>query len=319
VTKAIGGFFELETGRAHGSYHPEALALTSGRACLRRILEVARPRRVWAPYFICDAALAPMQRLGIDVTFYPLSETFEPQLVGTLRDDDVVLVVDYFGLNTAAVLDIASRHPMRTIVDDTQAFFRRGRTGAWSFNSARKFFGVPDGAYAYGRGLDSRSHERRSDVRYQHLVSRLMGDLTVAYEQYRASEACVSDRPVGMSLLAERLMSAVDYDDVARVRRLNFERLHERLGRHNRLTPELGDAVPFCYPFLAERPLRHEELWKRQVFVPVLWPEVLARGDERFLWEHTLADQLLPLPVDHRYAADDVDRLCDILDQAFEW
>ena len=74
-----------------------------------------------------------------------------------------------------------------------------------------------------------------------------------------------------------------------------------------------ADAAPFCYPFLPARPSLHEALWRRDVFVPRLWPDVIARTGPRFARERDLAARLLPLPVDHRYGGDDMQRVCDAL------
>ena len=37
------------------------------------------------------------------------------------------------------------------IIDNAQAFYSKHQDRAYSFNSARKFFGVPDGAYLFGK------------------------------------------------------------------------------------------------------------------------------------------------------------------------
>ena len=35
--------------------------------------------------------------------------------------------------------------------------------------------------------------------------------------------------------------------------------------------------VPMCYPFLPDREISREELWRRNLFIPQFWPEVLRR------------------------------------------
>ena len=45
--KSIGGFFEFEIAQGGHSYHPEALPLTNGRACMSWILEHEKPSRVY--------------------------------------------------------------------------------------------------------------------------------------------------------------------------------------------------------------------------------------------------------------------------------
>jgi len=321
--KPIGGFFELELGAGGEPYHAAALALASGRACLRRLLERSRPSRVWTPFYVCDSVVQTIEKAGVELEYYALDASLDPVLpAGAPADGECLLYVNYFGikLDTAASLDRTLGD--RAILDDTHAFFQRGYPRAASFNSARKFFGVPDGAYAYGAGLDLEAPRAPAPVHYDHLVNRLLGHQRLAFEQYRESEACVTDEPVPMSALSERLLARVEYDRVRRTRRDNFLRLHERLGAHNRLALNLaaGLDAPYCYPLLADQPVEWERFWDRGLFTPMLWPEVPGRpAAGAFEWERTLAARLLPLPVDHRYGSDDVDRVVRTVDEVMGW
>ncbi len=311
---AIGGFFEREQQCGSGSWHPGALALTSGRACFRKILEVARPARMLVPFFICDAALEPLRLLGVPYDFYGLTPSLDPD-AGAWPSDASVLYVNYFDLkNIGAAAQVAALAG-RVVVDNTQAFFRRGHDGGWSFNSARKFFGVPDGAYAYGPGLaDVRVAGAREHVKALHLTTRITGPQEIAYQQYLEAEADVAVDVVAPSTMSSEVLSGIAYDDARQARRRNFSAVHARLSKMNTLAVDLAldaDAAPFCYPLLPSRPSLHQELWRRQVFVPRLWPEVVTRPVPGFAWERDLASRLLPLPIDHRYDERDMDRLCD--------
>jgi len=317
----IGGFFELELPRAGQPYHARALALSSGRACLRRILEGLSPARVWIPFYVCDAVMPAIEHAGGTVKFYPVDENLDPMLPSEqLSDRDVVVYVNYFGIKTDAASALAASLGVRTVVDDSQAFFQRGYTGSASFNSARKFFGVPDGAYAYGDGLSGSAVAAAGAVRYEHLITRLLGDQERAFRQYRDSEACVSDEPAAMSSFSRRLLAGIDYDAARRAREQNFARLHSRLGTRNQL--RISDAVgaPFCYPLLLDRPAPWEALWRRHIFAARLWPDVETReGAAAFAWERRLASHLLPLPIDQRYGLDDMDRVIEAVAEAVEW
>jgi hypothetical protein len=312
---AIGGFFEMERGHGNGGpWHAHALPLTSGRACLRAILDVMRPKRVLVPAFICDAALAPMRVLNIPFEFYRLSPALEPH-ADAWPDDAAVIVVNYFDLKGRGADAMVAALGERAIVDSTQAFFRRGSSRSYSFNSARKFFGVPDGAYVYGPDIAGIQTAGRNDAAPTgHLSARLAGDLETAYRQYLAAEAQVSCEMLSPSLCAQELLGGIAYDVAREARRRNFMQLHERLGAANTLAIDLSlddDAAPFCYPLLPRGPSRHEALWRREIFVPRLWPEVALRSDPSFAWERDLATRLLPLPIDHRYGSRDMLRIGD--------
>jgi hypothetical protein len=335
----IGGFFELEIGKGGGPYHGGAAAFCSGRACLRRILDLMRPTRAWAPFYICDAALEPFLATSVPVDLYAIDEALEPILPrGAPGAGECLLYVNYFGLKTAAAAALVGAYPGRVIVDDTQAFFARGYSGGWSFNSARKFFGVPDGGYAYGPDMRPSERPRLAEVRYDHLVNRLLGRQDLAYEQYLQSEAHVTSEVWQISILSERLLANVDYEAVSDQRRRNFAALDDAFGRQNALASRLAPAatdVPHCYPFLPNtlvapdsllmasdepQPVRWNQLWSRGLFVPRFWPEVVERPRSRpFERESTLAQCLLPLPIDHRYTPDDLERVVDGVGEVMGW
>ncbi len=320
---AIGGFFELELPAGRSTYHSDAFAMASGRACLRRIVETIRPQRVWAPFYVCDAAISAITRAGAAVELYAIDDKFDPILPhDTHYSGDVVMYVNYFGIKCATAAHLASTLGRRAIIDDTHAFFQRGYPGSFSFNSARKFFGVPDGGFAYGAGLASAAVREPAHLRCDHLVNRLLGHQRQAFEQYQQSESCVSDEPVAMSTFSRQLLSNVDFAAALAVRRRNFERLHTLLSRRNQLaiTDDAVASGPFCYPFLSDAPVPWHRIWAQEIFAPRLWPELDGRnGAGRFAWERRLGASLLPLPIDHRYGAAEMDCVAAAVAKAFEW
>jgi len=318
----IGGFFDLELPREGEPYHARALAMSSGRACLRRIVERLKPSRVWVPFYICDAVLPAIAHAGAAVEFYDIDEALDPLLPAGQASGDVVMYANYFGVKSAAAATLARSLGPRVIIDDTQAFFQRGYAGSSSFNSARKFFGVPDGAYAYAEGLPATGPpDARATIRYEHLVAGMLGDRERAFRLYRESEQCVTDEPVPMSPLAARLLAAVDYDNTRRAREQNFARLHAKLGAYNRLRFEPGEmSAPFCYPLLLGTPVPWDELWRREIFAPRLWEDVERRSPQaKFSWERQLATQLVALPIDQRYGMEDMDRVIDVVAEVLAW
>jgi hypothetical protein len=323
MSKPIGGFFELELRRGGAPYHAAAVALGSGRASLRHILDVTRPVLAWVPFYVCDAALRPFEEAGISVEFYSLDDELDPLLpTGAPADGECLLYINYFGMKTSRVLALVAAHPGRVIVDDTHAFYSTGYAGAWSFNSARKFFGVPDGSYAYGPGLSRVERPRVPEVHYDHLVNRLLGRQDLAYAQYLRSEAAVTTDPWRMSVLSERLLAQVDYDEARQRRRRNFTVLHEAFGGRNclRRLLLLDTEVPYCYPLLSSAAVPWTAVWNQGVFAPRLWPEVLERPrSTQFVRESTLAERLLPLPIDHRYGADDLACVIDVVTGVMQW
>jgi hypothetical protein len=311
---AIGGFLPLEVPPiiVAEPYHAAATALASGRACWHVVLRAARPRRVLLPFFICDAVLQPLNATRTPFEFYAITPGFQPAAVPDPADGDLTLIVNYFGVLTPFVDETVRRQPGSIVVDDTQAFFRRGTPNRWSFNSARKFFGVPDGAFLYGPA-DGLGELPPSDVAdCDHLLTRLAGDDGEAWEQFKRHEARIGIEPRAISAISTRLLAAVDMSRARRKREQNFATLHARLDTHNTIALPL-DAVagegPMCYPFLPAAAVDRRALNRIGIFVPTLWPEIESRTDRGFEWERQVARRLLPLPIDHRYGPEAMETL----------
>jgi hypothetical protein len=300
--KYIGGYFELELPRGRGSWHRDAIPLNTGRACMAAILEQVQPHIVYVPFYTCDALIAPITQAGIKVRFYHLDRQLRPLHVRAAKPGELFVVVNYFGLQTAMVGRFANQFGKRLIADCSQAFFEKPRPGQWAFCSARKFFGVPDGAYLYSAepmNIDVQRN-RASDIR--HLVNRLVGQQQTGYRQVRLFEQKIDCRIRRMSTLSERLLSAIDYADARRRRRENYFFMHRQLAKYNRFNAKLPkDATPFCYPLLLDRSIDRRLLARHRLYVPTLWEDVFRRPAVGFEWERKFAIQLLPLPIDHRY------------------
>ena len=319
---AIGGFLplEIETTRAAEPYHATAAALSSGRGCWHLILRTCRPKHVSLPFYICDAVVQPLLATGTPFEFYTIDRAFRPVLEREPEAGELVLVVNYFGVLDSVVDGAVERHPERLVVDDTQAFFRPGRMDAWSFNSARKFFGVPDGAYLYGpANADGLPPSDTDDC--DHLLARRAGRDNHAWEQFKQHEARIGIEPRAMSPVSARLLAAVDMRDARRRREQNFEALHQRLGELNTIAPTLDSLEhaaadgPMCYPFMPSSDVDRSALSRLGLFVPTLWPEIESRRERGFDWERCAARRLLPLPIDHRYGPDDMNTLAERLRQ----
>ncbi len=312
----MGGFLPLELAPPREPYHIGAVALTSGRACWHAILRSCRPSRVLVPFYVCDAVLQPLSATETPFVFVPITDEFEPDLQRGPGPGELLLLVNYFGLLTSVADAYVGSHPGRVVVDDTQAFFRRGNpAGGWSFNSARKFFGVPDGGYLYGpaAGIDELPPSASNDC--DHLLTRLAGDDERAWEEFKEHERRIGIEPRAMSVVSARLLGAADLSQARCRRRSNFQVLHRRLGSINTiaLPLDMDDEAPMCYPFLPAVDVDRRALSNAGIFVPVLWPELERRREPGFGRERLIARRLLPLPIDQRYGPDDMDRLAEAL------
>lgn len=310
----IGGFFDLEIPDGTADPHPGALPLATGRACLLHFLRTNRPSHVWVPFFACEAVLAPFELDGVPVRFYAIDERLAPvSLPERLEPGGWILATQFFGFSETAVQKVVDRYPGRVLVDDTHAFFRGRRADAPSFTVARKYVGVPDGAYLHGVSGGS-DLPRFVPTHLEHLLRRSTTRAEQAYADYRAAEDSLGVRALRMSSLSERLLATFDYASIRTRRRSNLAWVAERLGPSNQL--EAARTVPddaFTYPYLPPRPIALPDLHQRGFYIPRYWPGVIEREGTGFAWERRLARETIHVPIDHRYRPEGLQPLIEYL------
>ena len=322
MKKYIGGFLELELfSRSGQGYHDGALALSNARACISHIIRQTRMKQVWLPYYTCNALLEPFVQTGVPYRFYSLTEELEiadaPKQLGA---DEFLLYINYFGLKRTYVHEIVSAYGNQLLIDNTQDFFAHGYAQGWAFNSARKSFGVPDGGYLYGPVEQLGTADRypvNNTYHAGYLIDRLRGAQQEAYEGFIAYEHTLTSESLRISELSASLLSQVDYNAVIAQRRENFNYYHNKLSKFNNASMNLilaalpAGTAPFCYPLMQSEGelLDRRLLFESNVFVPTLWQDVLTRQAVGFEWERYLTRSLLPLPVDHRYGTDELDKV----------
>ena len=116
-----------------------------------------------------------------------------------------------------------------------------------------------------------------------------------------------------MSKLTHRLLKNIDYAQIAATRRANFQSLHGALGSLNSLKLDSTAAqVPMVYPFYTKVPALRQRLIENRIYVAQYWPNVVEWTEEGDL-EREYALRILPLPIDQRYSASDMERIVGIV------
>ena len=302
--KEIGGYLELE--RFSGPMlHEKALALSSGRACLSYLIEQRGIRKIALPNFNCDVVEAVCRAHELDIRFYPVGADLRPKTLQTEENEWFYLVNFYGQLPADELQSIAERVP-RLIVDNAQAYFDLPLKGVDTLYTCRKFLGVPDGGFVY---TDAPERELPADESRERM-SFVLGRFERPAGEYFAAAAKNNDElsmePKRMSALTENLLHAVDYERVKRIRTENFRRLHEGLGGQNLLNLRLTEGA-YAYPLmLPEGQTIRKKLIEQKIFVPMLWPNVPEQQPAESE-ACRLAEQILPLPCDQRYGAEEMD------------
>lgn len=313
--RAIGGFFELEVQDKGTLYHANSIGLSTGRACLRLIIELLKPKLIYVPFYSCDALYEPLIEAQIPMRFYAINESLEIADYPNLETDEYLIACDFFGIKEEYVNRVITKYGVNVIVDNTHNFFHKGYQANCSFTSARKYFGVPDGAFAYlGKHTYVNQLPRNKTFSATHNILRLIGCQEEAYEAYLDYEESLTCDLKAISVLSERLLKQVDDSYVKLKRKENFRYLAEALDTYNLLKQDTVNN-PFCYPFLPKTSVNRKELYAQKLFIPTFWQDTLERSVSfsKFKWERYLSKELLPLPIDHRYGKEDMSRIIEFL------
>lgn len=325
--KEIGGYFELELPQGKGELHQSAIKLNNARNALSVILQQKEIKRVFLPYYTCDVVLEPIVLANKYFCFYSIDKDFRPIFqYEDLNSTDLFLYVNYFGINQRNVeelINIQKKQDFHLAIDNSQAFYSKiaCEKKVYAFNSARKFFGVPDGAYLYGldKSIDLNLEQHFSSEFVEHLLLRIEFGASYGYLKSRENDSLHSHfSPAYMSKFTERILGTIDYEYVNRTRRNNFEYLNENIGFLNELDLDLEqEEVPLIYPLL----LNHGEsmrsfLIERNIFVAKYWPNKNIKLQQNS-YENHLTNNLVAIPIDQRYGLAEMEHILMIL-RSFE-
>jgi len=315
INNAIGGYFELEHDRFGNIYHDEAIALNSGRSALEFILRNSQFSKVFVPLYICDTILQAFERTNTDHAFYKMDNNFLPE-IKELDQNEAILYVNYFGVmenNVRKVID----HFDHVIIDNSQAFFSKFEN-TLSFYSPRKYFGVPDGGFAYLNKTVNVDYEKDiSSKRISHLLTRIENSPEKGYVQFLENEGSFKNCKIKkMSDLTKALLRSVDFDKVKKRRESNYMFLNNSLSKFNELSPIVDPQPngPMVYPFLNKKNKDiKQKLIENKIYIPTYWPDIKKRKACKGHFEEYLADNLLPLVIDQRYIEDDLNEMLSIV------
>lgn len=318
MNEAIGGYFELELRKGE-HYHATALRLNTARNCLEYVLLQRGYKHVYLPDYTCEVLLEPMAKLNVAYDFYPVDERLEPAMLPELKQDGAILYTNYFGLKEDCVRRMMEQYGERLIVDNAQAFFAQPIEGIDTFYSARKFLGVPDGAYLYTSvpALDGLTQDV-SWQRASHLLVRADESAEAGFADYQANNATLHGQDIRrMSRLTDAILGGVDYEDVMRVRRENYRHLNEALVASNKSQLDLsGEAVPMVYPYWTENGELRRKLQENRVYTATYWACV-KRWTKPDAVAYRLAESLIAIPCDQRYGKKEMNRIIEMI-RAYE-
>lgn len=306
--KSIGGYFELEF-RQGEHFHKNAIRLSTARQCLEYILRFRKYNKVYVPYYTCDAILEPIRKLEVQYEYYHIDGNLEPLLHKRIGEFEALLYTNYFGLKQDYI-ELLSKQYKNLIIDNAQAFFAKPIKGVDTFYSARKFIGVPDGAYLYvDKDIDENFPIYNPINSSKYLVGRLVSDAESFYFDFQESEKKLCNLEIhNMSILSDKILRSLDYYTIIQKRRSNYMYLFHHLNMSNKIHFDISstDDVPMVYPFWSNKLDWKNELRLKKIYIPIYWKSVLDLMQDEYNIETSLVNSLCAIPIDQRYGKDEM-------------
>ena len=312
--KEIGGFFGLEYIK-NQEYHSKAIKLNSARYSIEYILRSRKYKKIYIPYYSDDSLLQPALNTNIQFEFYNINKEFEPIITKEILPDEVVLIINYFGL-ISDKLELMAKKYKNVIIDNTQAFFVKPLENIDTVYSPRKFLGVSDGGYLYSTCNYIKLKKDVSFDRYKYILKRTDLSASSAYEDFIANEKVLDSLSIlEMSNLTKALLSSFDYELIKKKRETNFYILHEIFNKVNeiKIPNTLLENGPMIYPLLLKNNIK-EFLIEKKIYIPTYWKDARKRVSAN-TFEAYLSENLLPLPIDQRYSKEEMLYMANLINK----
>lgn len=322
MTDAIGGYFGMEElrGKFNSFIHVDGVLLNLGRNAFRYIL-LSIPdeiEKLYIPYYTCPVVWEHLFFSG-KLWFYRINENLEIAEDIELGEHDYIVVNNYFGIKDQYIEQLSKKYGNHLIIDNAQAFFAPVIPDTYAFYSPRKFFGVPDGGVAYvandAKSVRCEEQDDSSD-RLRHLQLRKERGAEAGFATYQLNEGKLDNlNPKLMSDYTHEVLFGIDYATAKEKRRANYQLLHEALGEMNALPLPPMDTFkcPMVYPFIPKkgRADLRKKLQELRIYTATYWPKLVELNNGTL--EECLAKNLIPLPIDQRYGAEDMKRIIDVI------
>lgn len=313
--KSIGGYIGLDLPLGE-EYYPSLLKLNTGRNALEYILRIKKFKLIHLPYFTCEAMIEPLEKLSIECKFYQINQNLEPVTDFKLGVNDCLLYTNYFGLKQGFINQLSKQIP-NLIIDNSQAFFSDPLPGVDTFYSCRKFFGVPDGAYLQLNSNDRLSISKDNSInRFSHLIKNIDLGVEAGYNDFIENNVALNYVEIReMSTLTRKILAGINYDYCKKKRNENYLFLKRFLEDYNELPTDNHEVNgPMVYPLLTSNSALRKNLIDRKIYIPTYWPNVFNWTTSN-MYENYLANNLVSLPIDHRYNLDDMRRILNAIIQ----
>ncbi len=304
-----GGFLplELNEGEEYFQYDESQMRrFNCAKAAVNYVIESVFPKIIYAPYYLCPNVCKEIEHHDSEIRYYHIDEDLTPCDLPD-KEDTCIYLVNYFGIMDAAIMQCAKRfEKAMVIIDNSHSFYCKPFIANRIYNiySCKKFFGVPDGAYLVAANLEGKELEATySSEHAQYLLECHEHGTNYCYNKKKEVDSLIAEKYGGMSILAKRILEAIDYEAVREKRKRNFLQFERAFSAINRFKCE-ENSVPYIYPLNVGRNIKRR-LIEEKIYVPTLWGHMLEE-EYKGTFEYSISDETIFLPLDQRYGEEDV-------------
>lgn len=311
----IGSFIELQFAKGKEFYDSthNIARLNSGRAAIWHALRVTGCDSIWLPYYQCDTVRDFLMRKNVNIKYYHIDKEFNP-IDLKQGDKEAVLLVNYYGINSKERMESLARQYCNVIMDNSQAFFAEPLKDCMNVYSARKFVGVPDGAYVIGEGAEQYVEEYQqgysSDTSLFLLQRIEFGCEGKTYTSRMVNENRIDNEDIlKMSALTTQILKGTDYNSIIEKRKENFQIAVELFHDINLLDVCKYynlNCVPMVYPLVVEDDGLLHKLLETKHFQGHWWTYLLDEMHEDD-FEYWISRYIIPITIDQRYGKKEIE------------
>lgn len=317
--KAIGGYFELADQDNENGHPPvNGIPFNTCRNALEYILlQLPDIKRIFLPFYTCEAIVEPLKKLSVKYEFYHINGQLEIAEKLLLEKGDYLIINNYFGIKDAYIIEQSKKYYNRLIIDNAQALFAPTIQKVKAVYSTRKFVGVADGGFAIGVSAEQTLQFEVDDSseHNSHLLIRKIQGAEAGFKEYQENESKLNNQPIRrMSYQTQNILNHIDYKAIINKRRQNYQYLCNALGNINLFQLPSIDSFtcPMIYPLRTNDDTLRKKLIDNKIFVAKYWPNVLEWCKKDDI-EYELCEHVIPLPIDQRYNKKDMDRIINII------
>lgn len=319
----IGSFIELQFPRGMELYkgNKNIARLNSGRAAIWHAFRVLGCSVIWIPYYQCDTVREFLLRKHVNVKYYHIDNQFNP-LDLRPEKNEAVLLVNYYGIMSQSRMRELAAKFKNVIIDNSQAFFAEPLNNCMNVYSARKFVGVPDGAYVIGnqaeQSVDEYPKGYSADTSLFLLQRIEYGCEGKTYASRMVNEERIDKEDImQMSDLTRTILDGTDYEFIKEKRRFNFEYACNEFSNTNRIDVKLyydESCIPMVYPIVVEDDSVLKKLLDAKHFQGHWWSYLLDEVEEDS-FEYWLSKYMIPITIDQRYGEKELDYIRKIIQE----